>query len=275
MSRTPASLVRGPIRLGRVSPDPPRGVTHEATKKLTARYEEELAELDDLHYFAREHSVLIVLQGPDTSGKDGTIRKILDCSNAQGVRVESFKAPTEHELAHDFLWRVHAKTPARGEVVLFNRSHYEDVLVPRVHKLVNGPVVNARYRAINDFEHLLVANRTIVLKFFLHVSRDEQKRRLLERERDAEKAWKLAVRDWQEREHWDEYSRAYETLLTKCSPRSAPWHVVPANEKWYRNYLVLKTIVETLRPYRKGWLTSLAALGTRRAAELRAFRAGR
>ncbi len=266
-----ASAAR-PFRLSRVSPDPPRGVVHERIKRLTDRYAEELAELDDLHYFAREHAVLIVLQGLDTSGKDGMIRKILDCSNAQGVRVESFKAPTEHELAHDFLWRVHPKTPARGEVVLFNRSHYEDVLVVKVHKLAPQPVITARYDQINDFERLLLANKTIVFKFFLHISREEQKRRLLDREQDREKAWKLAVGDWKEREHWTDYTRAYELALSRCSPKDAPWHVVPANEKWFRNYVVLKTLVEGLRPLKQQWLASLTALGRTRTEEIRQYR---
>lgn len=269
----PATAPSRPIRLSRTSPEPPAGTVRRKIKALTDKYEEELAELDDLHYFAREHSVLIVLQGLDTSGKDGTIRKILDYSNALGVRVESFKAPTETELAHDFLWRVHAKTPARGEIVLFNRSHYEDVLIAKVHQLAPPAVIDERYGAINDFERLLLANRTILLKFYLHISREEQERRLLEREQETEKAWKLAVGDWKEREHWDDYTRAYEAVLSRCSPASAPWTVVPANAKWYRNYIVLKTIVEALRPYKAQWLASLAALGKKRTEELRAFRA--
>lgn len=274
MAHSPIVSSRQAVRLSRFSPDPPRGTEKEHIKKRTDAYERELAELDDLHYFAREHAVLIVLQGLDTSGKDGAIRKILDHSNAQGVRVESFKAPTEPELAHDFLWRVHAKVPAQGEIVLFNRSHYEDVLVTRVHDLFPKQVIEGRYDAINDFERLLIANGTILFKFFLHISKDEQKRRLLEREEETEKAWKLAVGDWKEREHWAAYTRAYEIALSRCSTSQAPWHVVPANEKWYRNFVVLETIVKGLRPYKTQWMKSLAALGKKRKAELREYREG-
>lgn len=263
-----------PIRLARISPDPPAAASKGRVKKLTDRFERELAQLDDLLYFAREHAVLVVLQGLDAAGKDGTIRKILDCSNAQGVRVESFKVPTDLERSHDFLWRVHAKVPAHGEIVLFNRSHYEDVLVTRVHELFPLSVIEPRYGAINDFERLLHADRTILFKFFLHISKDEQKRRLLEREAEPEKAWKLAVGDWKEREHWDAHTRAYELALARCSTPHAPWHIVPANAKWYRNHVVLKTIVEGLRPLKAGWLRSLQVLGKKRTEELRAYRAG-
>lgn len=264
-----------PTRLARISTEPPKGSTRDVIKQLTDRYEEELAELDDLLFAAREHAVLVVLQGRDSAGKDGAIRKVLDCSNAQGVRVEAFKVPTDAELSHDFLWRVHARVPARGEVVLFNRSHYEDVLVTRVHDLFPKPVIDRRYDAINDFERLLCRNRTILIKFFLHISKDEQKRRLLDREKETEKAWKLSVGDWEERELWDDYTKAYELAIDRCAIREAPWHIVPANEKWYRNYVVLKTIVERLRPYKAGWLDSLASLGKRRREELRRFRSGR
>lgn len=262
-----------PVRLSQLSPEPPRGTNKEHIKKLSAEYEKELADLDDLLYFAREHGVLIVLQGLDTSGKDGAIRKILDFCNAQGVRVESFKAPTDPELAHDFLWRVHARVPARGEIVLFNRSHYEDVLVTRVHGLFPPDEIESRYAAINDFERLLLGSRTIIFKFFLQISKDEQQERLLEREEEKEKSWKLAVGDWKEREYWDDYTRAYEIALTRCSVPQAPWHIVPSNAKWYRNYVVLKTIVEGLRPYRDTWLKSLSALGKQRKDELKAYRA--
>jgi PPK2 family polyphosphate:nucleotide phosphotransferase len=263
----------GPIRLADISPDPPKGIAHAAIKPVTDEYEKELANLDDLLFFAREHSVLVILQGLDTSGKDGAIRKILDHCDAQGVRVESFKVPNEVERAHDFLWRVHAKTPALGEIVLFNRSHYEDVVVTRVHGLFPPEVIEPRYALINDFERLLTSNRTIILKFFLHISKEEQKHRLLEREEDVEKAWKLSVGDWKERHHWDDYQQAYELAITRCASPAAPWHIVPANAKWYRNHLILKSIVEALRPYQDEWLKSLSALGKKRVEELRAFRA--
>jgi PPK2 family polyphosphate:nucleotide phosphotransferase len=263
---------RRAVRLRDVSPDPPKGVLKDRIKEETARLGEALAELDDLLTYAREHAVLVVLQGRDTAGKDGTIRKILDHTNALGVRVESFKVPTEVERGHDFLWRVHAKTPARGEIVLFNRSHYEDVLVTRVHGLFPPAVIDSRYETINDFERLLSRERTLIFKFFLHISREEQEVRLLEREAEREKAWKLAVGDWKEREHWDAYTRAYETAMSRCSMPHAPWYIVPANAKWYRNYVVLKTIVDELSAHKSAWLTSLSTLGKTRRAELDAFR---
>jgi PPK2 family polyphosphate:nucleotide phosphotransferase len=263
------------IRLARVSTQPPRGTRRFQIEKLTKALADELAELDDLLYAARQHAVLVVLQGRDAAGKDGTIRKVLDHCNAQGVRVESFKVPTEEERAHDFLWRVHAKVPAHGEIVLFNRSHYEDVIVTRVHELFAPDVIDRRYDAINHFERLLEQNGTILFKFFLHVSADEQEQRLLEREKEREKAWKLAVGDWKEREHWDDYTRAYEIALARCSSSELSWQVVPADKKWYRNYVVLKTLVEGLRPYKTEWLQSLSALGKVRLAELREYKASR
>jgi PPK2 family polyphosphate:nucleotide phosphotransferase len=259
--------------LDRITTQPPRGTSRTRIEKLTERLADELADLDDLLYAARQHGVLVVLQGRDAAGKDGTIRKVLDYCNAQGVRVESFKVPTAEERAHDFLWRVHARVPAHGEIVLFNRSHYEDVVVTRVHHLFSPAVIEARFDAINHFESLLTASGTILFKFFLHVSADEQEQRLLEREQEQEKAWKLAVGDWKEREHWDDYTRAWDAVLARCAPAVAPWHVVPADRKWYRNYIVLKTLVEGLRPYRTQWLESLSVLGRQRLAELREYKA--
>jgi PPK2 family polyphosphate:nucleotide phosphotransferase len=260
------------LKLRKVSPEAPHGLSKDDIERRTDRYGRELAELEDLLYYAGQHGVLIVLQGRDTAGKDGTIRKILDYCNVQSSRVESFKVPTDAELAHDFLWRVHARTPARGELVIFNRSHYEDVLVVRVHDLVEKAVWKRRYDDINAFERLLVDSRTIVFKFFLHIDRDEQRARLLEREEEREKAWKLSVGDWKEREYWDAYTEAYEDALSRCSTKQAPWHVVPANQKWYRNYVVLKTIVDGLTPYRKGWLAHLGDVGRARLAEIHAYR---
>lgn len=261
------------MRLDRITTQPPRGTSRRRIERLTERFADELSDLDDLLYAARQQGVLVVLQGRDAAGKDGTIRQVLDYCNAQGVRVESFKVPTEEERAHDFLWRVHAKVPAHGEIVLFNRSHYEDVIVTRVHQLFPAAVIEPRYEAINAFESLLAANGTLLFKFFLHVSAEEQEQRLLEREQEPEKAWKLAVGDWKEREYWDDYTRAYETVFARCAPATAPWHIVPADRKWYRNYVVLKTLVEGLRPHKTQWLESLSALGRRRLAELREYKA--
>ncbi len=233
----------------------------------------EIDDLQELLYGAGTHSLLVIMQGMDTSGKDGTVRKVFSKVSPLGSYVYSFKVPTEEELSHDFLWRVHRVTPRRGLIGIFNRSHYEDVLVVRVHGLVPEPVWRARYRMINDFEHLLASSNTIILKFFLHISREEQEERLLAREKDVEKAWKLSAGDWREREHWDDYMAAYTEALERCSTADAPWHIVPADRKWFRNYAVARTVVETLRPYAQDWLAYLGKVGEQRLAELRAYRA--
>ncbi|HEX6037313.1 polyphosphate kinase 2 family protein [Longimicrobium sp.] len=243
-----------------------------------ARFAELNAELDTLQeemYAAGRNSVLMILQGMDTSGKDGAIRAVMANLNPQGCRVESFKVPTEHELAHDFLWRVHRVTPELGMFGVFNRSHYEDVLVVRVHDLVPRDVWKQRYEQINAFESLLAANGTIVLKFFLHISRKEQEERLLAREQELGKAWKLSAGDWREREHWDAYQEAYEDALSRCSTDVAPWYVVPANRKWFRNLAITETLVETLRPYRPSWKQALEEMSRARLAELAAYRSQR
>jgi PPK2 family polyphosphate:nucleotide phosphotransferase len=233
----------------------------------------ELGELQELLYAARRHSVLIVLQGRDTSGKDGAIRSVFDCVNPSGVRVEAFDVPTADELAHDFLWRCHKATPARGMMAVFNRSHYEDVLVVRVHQLAPEERWRKRYDHINHWEKLLADEDTIIVKFFLHISKDEQEQRLLDREAEVEKAWKLAVGDWKEREHWDHYTAAYQDVLDRCSHDHAPWYVVPANRKWFRNLAIAETLVETLRPYRELWLAYLTEMGDEARQELKAYRA--
>jgi len=211
-----------------------------------AKIQEKLDELQDLLYAERRRKVLIILQGMDTSGKDGTVRHAMRGFDPQGVRVESFKKPTEQELDHDFLWRIHAKTPGRGEVAIFNRSHYEDVLVVRVHKLAPEKTWRKRYGQINDFEEMLTGNDTVVLKFFLHIGKDEQRQRLQERIEDPTKRWKFQHGDIEERKLWDKYMEAYEEAIEKTSTDSAPWYVVPANTKWYRNYIVGSILVEAL-----------------------------
>jgi len=183
-------------------------------------------------------SLLVVLQGMDCSGKDGTIRHVFGPLNPQGCRVASFKKPSAEELAHDFLWRVHRVTPVAGEIVVFNRSHYEDVLVVRVLDLVPRDVWSSRYDQINDFERLLAESGTRVVKFMLHISKDEQKERLEARLADPEKAWKFAVGDLDTRKRWDEYAEAYEALLERCSTPESPWFVIPADKKWYRNWAI-------------------------------------
>lgn len=205
-----------------------------------------MAELQNILYAEGKHSLLIVLQAMDAGGKDGTIRSIMSGVNPQGVRVTSFKKPTEEELAHDFLWRIHQAAPARGMIGIFNRSHYEDVLVVRVHNLVPKNVWQARYEHINSFERLLADNGVAILKFYLHISKDEQKERLQARLDQPHKRWKFNPGDLQERELWDDYMHAFETAFEKCSPDYAPWHIVPANKKWYRNLVISEKIVETL-----------------------------
>lgn len=262
------------VRLADIDPAADGGLTKTEGEDLAKAFGERLDELDDLHYEAGMNSVLIVLQGRDTSGKDGTIRFLLSFLNAQGCRVAPFKVPTPIELAHDFLWRVHAVTPPKGGMTIFNRSHYEDVLVVRVHDLVPEPVWRRRYQHIEAFERLLHDSGTILLKFMLHISKEEQERRLLDREKEVQKAWKLSVGDWKERERWDDYTAAYEEALSRCSTAEAPWHVVPADRKWFRNLAIAETIVQTLEPYRPAWLERLGAIGAKARAELEAYRRG-
>ena len=232
----------------------------------------ELSELQELLAAAQQQSLLVVLQGMDTSGKDGTIRHVLSHVNPQGCNVYSFKAPAQEELAHDFLWRVHKVTPAKGVMGIFNRSHYEDVLIARVHNLVPEKVWSRRYQEINNFEQMLIENEMIILKFYLHISYEEQERRLLAREQDKDKAWKIAAEDWEERKYWNDYERAYEDALSKCSLDKAPWYIVPANHKWYRNLAVAHMIVNTMRQYKAEWKSGLEARGQRELETLRRMR---
>ena len=207
---------------------------------------DKLRDLQNLMYAEDKRSLLVVLQGRDAAGKDGTIRHVFGPMNPQGCRVTSFKVPSSIEAAHDFLWRCHIAAPARGMVGIFNRSHYEDVLVVRVHKLVAKSVWSRRYRQINDFEKLLADNGTHIVKLFLHISKKEQKKRLQARIDTPHKHWKLDEADFEERKYWDDYIEAYETALGKCSKPWAPWYVIPADKKWYRNYVVSQILVDTL-----------------------------
>jgi PPK2 family polyphosphate:nucleotide phosphotransferase len=224
---------------------------------LLAAKSVELGALQELLFAAGTHSLLVVLQGMDTSGKDGTIREVFRDVNPAGVSVVPFKVPTAEELGHDFLWRIHQHTPNRGQIVIFNRSHYEDVLVVRVHDLVDKAIWSDRYEQINRFEELLADNNTIICKLFLHVSKDEQEQRLLAREQDITDAWKLSVGDWTERGFWNDYQKAYQDVLSKCSTEHAPWHVIPADQKWLRNLAVVEVLLETLAPFADGWQDKL------------------
>ncbi len=213
---------------------------------LLAQNIERMAELQHMLYAQGKHALLIVLQALDAGGKDGTIRRIMSGVNPQGVRVTSFKTPTEEELAHDFLWRIHKAVPRLGMIGIFNRSHYEDVLIVRVHNLVPKKVWSARYDHINSFEELLVDSGVTILKFYLHVSKDEQKERLQARLEQPHKRWKFNPGDLKERALWDDYMQAYEAVFARCSTKAAPWYIVPANKKWYRNLIISETIVKTL-----------------------------
>ena len=250
----------------------PHHLDEEAIRAEAEELEARMARQQALLYGAGTHSMLIILQGMDTSGKDGAIKHVMSAINPTGCHVWSFKVPTADELAHDFLWRIHQRTPARGMMAIFNRSQYEDVLIVRVHKLVPRGVWQGRYDEINAFERLLTENNVILLKFFLHISKDTQRERLLAREQDPTKAWKLSVDDWRERALWGDYTAAYEEALARCGTSWAPWHIVPADAKWYRNYAIARTIVERLEPYEHAWQRTLSEMGAERLAELHAAR---
>lgn len=260
------------VRLHEIDTDPPKNVSREEAAAELKSLGEELFELQDLLWGARTHSVLVVLQGRDTAGKDGAIKHVVGFLNPRGVQVVSFGVPTKEETEHDFLWRIHRHAPRRGEFSIFNRSHYEDVLVVRVHNLVPEPLWKERYGHIRDFEELLSEHNTIVLKYFLHISKGEQEKRLKERELDRTKAWKLNPNDWKEREKWDEYTEAYEEAISRTSHERAPWNVVPADAKWFRNLAIARSIVGALRPHKDTWQQKLDADGKSAMAELEAYR---
>lgn len=218
----------------------------EAVEEKFLELTEKLDRLQEILYAEHKHKILIVLQARDAGGKDGTIRSVFGGINPQGVHVASFKVPTEEERDHDYLWRIHQQVPGKGEIVVFNRSHYEDVLVVRVHNWIDKKECDTRYEQIKNFEKLLTDEGTIILKFYLHISKDEQKKRLQERLDDPEKNWKFNPDDLKERELWDEYTSAYEDAIQETSTDSAPWYVIPANHNWYRNYCIASIIVKTL-----------------------------
>ena len=222
---------------------------HETKHSALPKVEECQRRMDDLQYrlYAdQRRSLLVCLQAPDAGGKDGVVRHVISSMNPQGCRVVSFKQPSPVELAHDFLWRIEQQVPRRGEVVIFNRSHYEDVLIVRVHDLVPKEVWSRRYDQINDFERRLVANGTHILKFFLHISKEEQLKRFKQRLDDPARRWKISEADYTEREYWASYERAYEDLLSKCSTDEAPWFIIPSDHKWFRDLAISQIIVQTL-----------------------------
>ncbi len=234
------------IQLQSISTRAPKKFDKEETKNKTAEILNQLCGLQNLLYAESKHSILIVVQGMDASGKDGVIRKVFSTVNPQGVMVQSFKAPTAEELAHDFLWRIHLHAPAKGMMQIFNRSHYEDVLITRVHKMIDDKTAFERMKAINQFEQLLVThNNTHILKFYLHVSKEEQHERLQERIHDKTKQWKYNEQDFAEEKLWNDYMQAYEDCLNQCNKPA--WIIVPADQNWYKEYIVASALLNTLK----------------------------
>ena len=239
------------VKLAEIAPDDTGDYSSDDKGKAAAEEDikarlEKLKQLQERLYAGSAQALLIVLQGMDTSGKDGTIKHVMSGVNPQGCRVTSFKVPTSTELAHDFLWRVHHEVSPKGQIGIFNRSHYEDVLVTRAHGQITDKVAEQRFTHINNFEKLLAQSGTTVLKFFLHISKSEQRKRLEARLRDPEKQWKFNHGDLDERKLWSKYQAAYEAAITATSTEYAPWYVVPANRKWYRNLVVATTVVTAL-----------------------------
>ncbi|MEO8272807.1 MAG: polyphosphate kinase 2 family protein [Chloroflexota bacterium] len=234
------------VDLAKHDPGDTFGHTKDAATEVMAHDVARLTEVQERLWAEHRKRVLIVLQGIDASGKDGTIKHVMSGLHPLGCRVTGFGVPSELELAHDYLWRVHQVVPGNGEIAVFNRSHYEDVLVVRVHSLVEQEVWSKRYDQINDFERLLAASGTTILKFFLHISADEQLERFQDRYSDPTKRWKFKMGDLTEREHWDEYTAAYEEALSRCSTDVAPWYIVPSNRKWFRNLAIGSIVADAL-----------------------------
>jgi PPK2 family polyphosphate:nucleotide phosphotransferase len=224
--------------------------TKESALIRIAKLQKRMDELQFRLYAEQKQSLLIILQALDAGGKDGVVRHVIGSMNPQNCRVVSFKQPSPEELSHDYLWRIEHQTPRHGEVVIFNRSHYEDVLVVRVHELIPESIWSKRYSQINDFEERLSMNRTHILKFFLHISREEQLKRFEQRLDDPARQWKISEADYSERDLWSDYESAYEDVLNKCSTKEAPWFVIPSNHKWFRNLVISEIIVETMENLR-------------------------
>ena len=252
LPKTPAVRVKGKsFRLADVNPDTEAPFAHKPSNKEAAQprllaLRQRLSELQELLYAEHRRSLLLVFQAMDTGGKDGAIKNLLTGVNPAGVHVASFKAPSTEDLSHDFIWRIHAHAPKRGHIGVFNRSHYEDVLITRVHGLINEKTCAQRYEDINNFEQLLVRNGTHILKFFLHISKKEQVQRLQARLDDPAKTWKFDPNDLNERAFWGDYQKAYEDAMRHCSPAAAPWFVVPADQKWARDLAIAEIVVAAL-----------------------------
>ena len=234
------------MKLSEIDTRAPKDFDKQTTKEKNSELLEELNELQNLLFAESKHSVLIVIQGMDASGKDGVVRNVLGTMNAQGVTVKSYKAPTAEELSHDFLWRIHSHAPAKGMIQLFNRSHYEDIIVTRVHKWCDDKTAKKRMKAINDFEQLLAEhNNTVILKFYLHISPEEQQERLQERIKDPTKQWKYNENDFNEAKLWDDYMAMYEDCFDQCS--DIPWIIVPSDQNWYKEHIIAKKLRDALR----------------------------
>jgi len=241
------------VKLDKYPTDDDGGLDRDAAEARFEHLLDKLCKLQELMYAEGKHALLVVLQAMDAGGKDSTIRKVFGPIDPQGVDVASFKGPTPEELSHDFLWRIHAHVPGKGRIVVFNRSHYEDVLIVRVKNLLPKDRWVKRYDHINDFERLLHDEGTHILKFFLHISKDYQKQRLERRLERADKHWKFNPEDLLERDHWDAYQHAYEVMLEKCGPKHAPWYIIPAERKWYRNLLIAEALVRQLESMKMDW----------------------
>jgi PPK2 family polyphosphate:nucleotide phosphotransferase len=239
------------VRLADFDPDDTLGYSKDAgEKKLRDKTLARIDELQQLLYAENKHALLILLQGMDAAGKDGTVRHVMSGINPQGCSVTSFEVPSHDEAEHDFLWRAHRAAPERGQIGIFNRSHYEDVLIVRVHNLVPEEVWKKRYAQINAFEKVLTDNQTTILKFFLHIGKEEQKKRFQARLDDPSHQWKLSPADLAERKYWNDYVDAYEDALTKCNTDEAPWYIIPSNHKWFRNLAVSQIILHTLEKFK-------------------------
>lgn len=238
------------FKLSKFDPEDTHGISKGHAVKAMPAQVEKLAALHDVLYAENKRAILIVLQGMDTAGKDGTIKHVMSGVNPQGCTVTSFKQPSVREGQHDFLWRAHAAVPPYGGIGIFNRSHYEDVLIVRVHELVAPAVWKKRYAQINEFEKMLAENRVHIMKFFLHVSNKEQGKRFDERLADPRKNWKASAADFKERKFWDSYQAAYEEAVAKCGTKDAPWYVIPSDHRWFRNYAVSEVVVQTLEAFK-------------------------
>lgn len=234
------------VSLKEYRPNDTAGLSYKDIKKEYTKLKKDLVELQEVLFASKKYAMLIVLQGMDCSGKDGTVKKVLADTNPNGVNIASFKEPTPVELGHDYLWRTHSQAPMKGDITVFNRSYYEDVLVTRVHGMIDDEKAFQRFDEINEFEKYLVHNRTVVLKFFLHISKKFQQNKLEDRLETPDKLWKFSEADLKERKFWERYQECYSDMLSHCSTKEAPWYIVPANHRWFRDYFILKVIVKTL-----------------------------